>query len=336
MAVKFGLFLTNQHPTGSDMVAALDGQLELLHAARDQGWDSVWTGQHYLATMPHTQPLPFLARLAADAGEMSLGWGIQLVALLNPVAVAEEIASLDIICGGRLIYGAGLGYREVEYAAFGVPAGERVDRFERNLDIITRLWAGESVSVDLPWCRLDDVSLATLPVQRPRPPLWIAANNDKAVERAARLGDTWLINPHARFSTIRRQLELFHGQREATGKSTLRELPALKEIFCAETRKRAVRMARPYIDAKYQAYTDWGQDKALPGKESFEIPFEELEQDRFIIGSPDQCIEQLRPWRDELGVNHFVFRTHWSGIPIESSLHSIKMLTDHVLPALRA
>lgn len=335
MAVQIGLFLTNQQPPGRDMVQALDEQLTMLRAARDADWDSVWTGQHYLSTMAQTQPVPFLARLAAEAGDLSIGLGIQLIALPNPVEVAEEIASLDIVCRGRLIYGVGLGYRDVEYAAFGVPDGRRVERFERNLDIITRLWAGESVSVDLPWCKLDEVSLTALPVQRPRPPLWFAANNDKAIARAARLGDTWLINPHARVETIRRQIEMFHDVRAQAGKPPVDGLPALKEVFCAETREKAIELARPHLDAKYRVYAKWGQDKALPGKESFDIPFEELEQERFIIGSPDECLEQLLPWRDELGVDHFVLRTHWSGMPVESSLHSIKMLSEHVVPELR-
>lgn len=335
MTVKIGLFLTNQQPIGRDMVAALDEQLAMMRAARDAAWDTVWTGQHFLSTMSQTQPVPFLSRLAAESGDMSVGLGIQLIALLNPVSVAEEIASLDIVCRGKLIYGVGLGYRDVEYAAFGVPDGTRVKRFEANLDIITRLWAGESVSADLPWCQLDDVSLTTVPVQRPRPPLWFAANNDKAVARAARLGDTWMINPHARTETIGRQIELFHAERERSGQPPVTELPAAKEVFCAETREKAIEMARPYLDAKYQHYEKWGQAKALPGNETFDIPFEELEQDRFIIGTPDDCLAQLLPWRDELGVNHFIFRTYWSGMPVESGLHSMEMLTRHVLPVLR-
>lgn len=336
-STKVGLFLTNQQPLGRDMVQALDEQIAMLHAARDGGWDSVWTGQHYLpGAMSQLQPVPFLARLAAEAGQMTVGLGVQLLALQNPVAVAEEMASLDVITRGRFVYGVGLGYRDVEYDAFGVPDGTRLVRFERNLDIVTRLWAGEPVTVDLPWCRLDEAQLTLRPVQQPRPPLWFAANNDKAVRRAARLGDTWLINPHARTDTIRRQLELFGKEREDHGLPPVTELPAIKEVFCAESREQALEMAGPHLAEKYKAYAAWGQDKALPGNESFRVAFDELEESRFVLGSPDECLEQLLPWRDELGVNHFVVRTHWSGMPVEASLHSIRLLTDEVLPVLRS
>lgn len=336
-ATKVGLFLTSQQPIGRDPVSSLDEQVAMLRFARDNGWDSVWAGQHYLpGSMTMLQPVPFLARLAAEAGHLDLGVGVLLLALRNPVAVAEDIATLDIVCRGKFVFGVGLGYRDEEYEAFAVPAGERVRRFETNLDIVERLWAGEAVSVDLDWCRLREARLTTLPVQRPRPPLWIAANSDGGVARAARLGDTWFVSPHARFGTIERQLELHRAARSAARRPPVTTLPAMKEVFCARSREAALEMAMPFLHEKYRSYAVWGQDKVLPGRESFDVPFEELEPSRFVLGSPDDCIAALRPWRDALGVDHFLVRTHWSGMAIETSLHSMRMLTEHVLPELRA
>lgn len=229
----------------------------------------------------------------------------------------------------------GLGYRDVEFAALGVPTAGKAARFEANLDVIVRLLQGERVSSDLPWCVLDDAQLTTLPAQRPRPPLWIAANGDPAVERAGRLGDTWMINPHAKADTIVRQLELFHAARAAAGRGPVTTLPLMKEVFCAPTREEAIRTAAPFLGAKYEAYAKWGQDEALPGDETFALPFEELLADRFVLGTPDDCIAQLAPWRD-LGVDTFVIRSHWPGMPVEDARSSIRMLTTEVLPALRA
>lgn len=334
--VQIGLYLTNQHPSGADMVEALQGQIRLLHHARDQGWDSAWAGHHFLPTMPMTQPVPFLARLATEAGEMRVGLGILLLALANPVDVAETFASMDVVTGGRFTLGVGLGYRDVEYDAFGIPRNERVRRFEENLRLVEALWSGEPVSADLPWCRLDEAKLEILPVQRPRPPLWMAANNDGAVERAARLADTWIINPHATTATIARQLELFGRVREELGKPPLQELPALREVVCGPTRERALEMARPHLTAKYDAYRAWGQDDALPEDETFDLSFEQLVAGRFVIGTPDDCIRELLEWRDRLGVNHFVFRTFWSGMPLETALESMDLLSREVVPALRS
>jgi len=336
VTMRFGIFLTNQQLPGTDQVRALEEQLVLLRAARDAGWDSVFAGQHYLSEgVSHIQPLPYLARLAAEAGEMRVGVGILLLALHNPVEVAENYAALDVITGGRLIFGVGLGYREVEYDAFGVPSADKVRRFEANLDIVRRLWSGEAVDADLPWCRLRGATLNLLPVQRPGPPVWMAANSDGAVRRAARLTGTWMINPHATVDTIARQQDLFAQELAAHGRLMPSERPAMREMFCAEDRRTALERAMPYLSDKYQLYARWGQDKVMPGEESFDIPYQELAEQRFIVGSPDDCLRALQAWRDQVGVNHVIVRTQWPGMPVEHALRSVELLSREVLPALR-
>ncbi len=314
------------------MRAAVEDQLAMVRFVRDHGWDGIWSGQHFLTTgLSIIQPVPLLARLIPETGGMDLGIGILLLPLYSPVDVAETFASLDVLSGGRLIFGVGLGYRDEEYQAFGFGSKERVRRFEQNLDVVKRLWAGEEVSVDLPWCRLEGVKLTTLPLQQPSPPIWVAANNDVAVERAARLGDTWMMNPHADVTTLRRQIQLFEKTRQARAK----DLPLIREIFCAKDRATAWELAGPHLAYKYGTYSAWGQDKALPDKDSFTQPLEELAKERFIIGSPQDCLEQLRWWRDEIGVNYFVLRSHWAGMPLETALSSLELLSTEVMPVLR-
>jgi alkanesulfonate monooxygenase SsuD/methylene tetrahydromethanopterin reductase-like flavin-dependent oxidoreductase (luciferase family) len=335
--MKVGLFVTNQNTLDTDMVAALGEQIEMVRVARDRGWDSLFTGQHYLneGDNKQLQPVPFLARLAAEAGEMTLGLGILLLNLHNPVYTAETVASLDIIARGNFIFGVGLGYRDMEFDAFGVPKGERVKRFEEYLALVQRLWTEETVSYDGPGCRLDKVHMNIRPVQRPRPPIWMAANNDPAVKRAARLGDAWLINPHATIDTIRRQIAAYRAELKAAGKSAERELPMIKEVFCAKDRATALEMAGPYLLAKYRDYAKWGQDKVMPDNEDFSRSFDELIKGRFVLGSPEDCYAQLKPYWEEFGVNHIVMRTHWAGIPLSTSLASMRMISSELLPALR-
>jgi alkanesulfonate monooxygenase SsuD/methylene tetrahydromethanopterin reductase-like flavin-dependent oxidoreductase (luciferase family) len=124
--------------------------------------------------------------------------GVLLTTLHNPVEVAECIASLDAIWRGNFIFGVGLGYRDVEFDAFGVPRGQRVRRFEQCLEVVKRLWTEDNVSFENDVCKLNNVTMTCRPVQQPHPPIWFAANNDRAVRRAARLGDSWFVNPHTR------------------------------------------------------------------------------------------------------------------------------------------
>ena len=102
------------------------------------------------------------------------------------------------------------------------------------------------------------------PVQKPRPPIWIAANNDPAIKRAARLGDSWFINPHAAIDTIRRQMSVYRRELKEAGKSFPDELPIVKEVYCAKDRATALKMAGPYLEGKYKDYATWGQDKVMP------------------------------------------------------------------------
>jgi len=334
--MKVGIYLTNQHPPGTDMVSALEEQLVMVRVARDRGWDAVASGQHYLSEgMVQLQLVPFLSRLAAEAGGMMGIAGVLLLPLHHPVEVAEHIASLDIIWKGNFAFGVGLGYRDAEFDAFRIPRGQRIRRFEECLALVKRLWTEDAVTTDSDVCRLDKVTMTIRPVQRPHPPIWFAATTDQAVRRAAGLGDTWFISPHATWPTLTHQLSLYRNELSRLGRPFPRELPMFREIFCAKDRRTALEIAGPCLAEKYGAYTRWGQDGALPSQETFQRPFEELIKDRFVLGSPEDCYEQLRPCWEKLRVTSLVFRTHWSGLPVSAALQSMRLISDELLPALR-
>src|ERR1700730_11878512 len=242
------------------MVSALDDQFAMVRLARDRGWDSLFSGQHYLneGNNKQLQTVPFLARLAAEAGEMTIGLGILLLNLHNPVYTAETVATLDIIARGNFIFGVGLGYRDIEFDAFCVPKGERVKRLEEYLTLVQRLWTEDRVSYDGPGCRLDNVHMNIRPEQKPRPPIWLADDNHAAVTSTTPMAHTWMINPHATSDAIRRQMAIYRAELKSVGKSAPRELPVAKEVFCAKDRATALEMAGPYLLAKYRDYAKWG------------------------------------------------------------------------------
>lgn len=333
--MKFGLIISKQHPPGVSMVERFGEHIEQVRAARDAGFDLIVMGQHYLSTpFQEIQTLPSLARLAAEAGTMRVGATVLLLPLLNPVDVAEQVATLDVICEGRFIFGVGLGYRETEYEAFGVQGKERVPRFVESLQVIKRLWTEDEVTHHGRFFHLTQARMVLKPVQKPHPPIWFAANNDGAVERSARMADAWVINPHAKLAILQRQVALYRKALQEAGKSFPPELPIIKELYVAPDRRTAIQECRPFLDAKYKAYGSWGQDKALPQGDRFDVAFEELVQDRFIIGDPDDCIRDLRRYADALGVNCFILRIQWPGMEQAKVLRTIKLLAERVMPAL--
>jgi alkanesulfonate monooxygenase SsuD/methylene tetrahydromethanopterin reductase-like flavin-dependent oxidoreductase (luciferase family) len=334
--MKFGLIVSKQHPPGVSVVERFREHIEQVRTARDAGFDLIVMGQHYLSTpFQEMQTLPSLARLAAEAGTMHLGATVLLLPLLNPVDVAEQVATLDVICEGRFIFGVGLGYRDEEYEAFGVRREERVGRFVEGLQVIKRLWTEEEVTHHGRFFHLTRARMLLKPVQKPHPPLWFAANNNRAVERSARMADAWVINPHARLSILEHQMALYRKTLQEVGKPFPTELPMIKELYVAPDRKTALQECRPFLEAKYQAYAAWGQDKALPREDSFDLAFEELVQDRFIIGDPDDCARELRRYVEALGVNCFIFRIQWPGMEQAKVLRTIALLSAHVMPALQ-
>ena len=335
--MRFGLIVSKQHPRGVSMVERFREHIDQVRAARDAGFDLIVMGQHFLSTpFQELQTLPALARLAAEAGTMRIGATVLLLPLLNPVDVAEQVATMDVICEGRFIFGAGLGYRDQEYEAFGVQAKERVARFTESLDVIRRLWTEDEVTHHGRFYHLTGARMALRPVQKPHPPIWFAANNDAAVERSARLADAWVINPHAKLATLQAQLAVYRKALAAAGRPFPAELPIIKELYVAPDRRTALAECRPFLEAKYKAYGAWGQDKALPAGDHFDPEFDELVRDRFIIGDPEDAVRELRRHVDALGVTTFVFRVQWPGMEQATVLRTIRLLAERVLPALRA
>jgi probable F420-dependent oxidoreductase len=334
---QFGLAIRGQFRLEDDIRARFEEIVEQAKVAERLGFDSITKTSHY-STHPWQsfQQFPVLARLSAETTRLRLNAGIVLLSLHKPLDIAEQMATMDIMSNGRMIFGAALGYREVEFKAFGTTTKERARRFEDNLIAIRRLWTEETVSMTGSHFELDNASCCPAPLQKPHPPIWIGANADAALKRAARLGDCWYINPHNRIDTIARQLDLYRRALDEYGKPFPDELPMRREVFVAETRADAIRIAAPFLKDKYDAYTEWGQQKAMPrGDDDLSMAFDELAGNRFIIGSPDDVTEQIASLNRTLGVNHLIMSIQWSDMPQARVLETMQLLSERVFPQVR-
>jgi alkanesulfonate monooxygenase SsuD/methylene tetrahydromethanopterin reductase-like flavin-dependent oxidoreductase (luciferase family) len=330
-----GLFLGTQHPEGADVGRAFDDHLVQTRAARDVGFSALWLAQHYL-TYPDQflQTTPLLARLAAEAGEMKIGTNILILPLHNVVDVAEQYATLDVICGGRLIMGVGLGYREVEYQNFGVDKRTRGQLFAEQIDALKLLWETDHASFSGQHVNFQDISIRPRPLQRPRPPIWIGAAADPAVKRAALMGDAWIATSVTTYSAIKEQLGFYHRCREEVGLPRNSQFAKCVELYVAETREKAMEEGGAYIAEKYRAYFSWGMGDNVPGESGKALSLEELARDRFVIGTPEDCIEACRAHRDELGCSHLIVRMNFPGMPQRNVINAIELFGREVLPHL--
>jgi len=335
--LRFGLRLSVQCTMGESLQDHFAGILRQVELARELGFDLVSAGQHYLtAPFQAMQLVPALARISAVSGDMAVASAVVLLPLHNPVDMAEQVATLDILTGGRFVFGVALGYREVEYRSFGLEKKVLVGRFEESLAVMKRLWTEEVVTHEGKHFMVAGGSMAIRPLQKPHPPIWIGGNTEAAVARAARMGHPWLANPHAHIDNLQRQIRLYRKvQAETEGVIQVKDFPIMLEMFVAESRQRAMEIAGPHLESKYRAYSEWGQDKVMPWEKRFTAGINELAPGRYILGDPDECIRQIKVYRDRLGINFMVMRVQWPGMSNDEAMEAINLLGRHVIPAFK-
>src|SRR5258706_7822872 len=189
--MRIGFHLTPfWSPTDRPPARIIDEAIEVVAAASRMGFEWVSIGQHWLSH-PTVWPQPFamLARLAPETGAMRLKTSVLLLPILNPVEVAESVATLDHISHGRLDVGVAIGYRELELDVVGLARADRVPKLEESLDLMKRLWRGEEVTFKGRYTRVAGGRPGLTPYQQPHPPLEMGAQSEGAARRGAPLPD---------------------------------------------------------------------------------------------------------------------------------------------------
>jgi alkanesulfonate monooxygenase SsuD/methylene tetrahydromethanopterin reductase-like flavin-dependent oxidoreductase (luciferase family) len=188
--MRYGIVTANLGDYADPRVA-----VRLAHAAETAGWEAffVWDHLGFVRSVPSGDPFVILSAVAASTTRLALGTAITPLARRRPQIVANALASLDLLSGGRAIFGAGLGGVPMEFTAFGDPgdAKQRAAMLDEGLTILDGLWSGETVTHHGQHYSVEEVSLAPLPLQRPRIPIWIGGEGAPALRRAARW-DGWL------------------------------------------------------------------------------------------------------------------------------------------------
>lgn len=200
--MRYGVILTG--------VGAMADPVRLVGAARkaDQlGFHSLWLYEHiafptrvseaygklpFTAETAFLEPITTLSYLAAETRRIRLGTGILLLALRHPLHVAKAVATLDVLSKGRAILGVGLGWLAEEFVAFGVPFRERVGRVRESVESLRKIWSDGRIEHKGRYFSFPEVTSLPMPVQRGGPPIWFGGTVDRALHRAAELGDGWL------------------------------------------------------------------------------------------------------------------------------------------------
>ena len=332
--MRFGILLTSVHDASVDPRQQVREHEELVRTAEELRFDLMVCGQHFLGSeLRYYQPLPWLTHLAAVAPAMRVATGIILLSVVNPVDVAEQMATLDVLSDGRAVFGAGLGYSAHEFDAFGVQPGTRVARFEESLRIVRALWSGDEVTIEGRFHTVRGARPSVLPVQSGGPPVWIGGQASGAVRRAARLGDAWYAPPFPTHTELVELRRLFLDTRAAAGLRLDGAFPLRRELLIASSKEAGFDAALVRYRARYEVYRKWGlsgENTPMPSGEELRADIE----DRFILGTPTECADALGALEADLGMTDFVFKPHWPGLSHLEAMHQLEVFGTDVMPKL--
>ena len=280
MTMRFGAQLGGIHPP--------EQQFELARRVEQLGYESVWTGDHVSFHNPLYESLTLLATYASITRRVRLGTAVYLLALRPPAIAAKITSTLDVLSGGRLIFGVGVGGENPkEFELCGVPHGERGARVSEAIEAVRTLWRDTPATFEGRFSRFEAVSIDPKPVQRPGPPIWIGGRSDAALARAGRQGDGWVsyvVQPERYAQSLEK---IRNAAQQANRK--LEHFAAAHLAF--------ITVGRDYETAK----AEWV--KFLTKR--YAQDFEPLAKKYGVIGTPAQCAEQMQAFV-EAGCRYFV------------------------------
>lgn len=332
------LFVSPEHRQDEDFTRRFAEHAEQVRAARAAGFDGVAIGNHLsYSSSAWFPPMETLMRLAAEADGMTLATCMLVLPMYHPLHVAQQAALLDIVTGGRFTLGVAQGWQEEEFRVLGIDFRERLGRFRESVSLMQRLWTGEAVDFAGKYFTADKLTLSLKPVRKPRPPMWYGGSVAKAVERAAHLadtslGDSWVASSHLTEAVITEQAGVFRKTLAALGKPMPREFPLLRNLVVAPDRATALREAGPFIADSYRIFGQWGLFTNVVGSGKQQLDFEELIAGRVIIGSPEECAEELVRLARTTGFTRLIARIQWHGMDQRITLRTIDLLASKVKP----
>jgi alkanesulfonate monooxygenase SsuD/methylene tetrahydromethanopterin reductase-like flavin-dependent oxidoreductase (luciferase family) len=330
--MKYGILLTSIHDATVPPAQQVREHEELVSTAERFGFELMVSGQHFLgAELRYYQPVPWLTHMGQVAPTMKTATGIVLLAMANPVDMAEQMATLDVLTGGRAIFGVGLGYSPHEFDAFGIGKGERVPRFEQTLELIKKLWSGDEVTFEGRFNSVKGARPSVLPVQEGGIPVWIGGQAAAAVERAARMGDAWYTPPFPTHTELADLRARYLRVREELGLSIKTDFPVRRELLIASSKSEGMEAALERYRARYETYRKWGLTGENTPMDSANTMRTDIEE-RFILGTPEECAADLRRLEVDLGMTHFVYKPHWVGHSHAEAMAQLEIFGNEVIP----
>jgi probable F420-dependent oxidoreductase len=340
MEIGFGLVTCQRYPGDARSDVHLYREaLELAEEAEGHGYDSIWLSEHHFlddAYMPSL--LPVCAAMAARTSRIEIGTGLLLAPLYDPLHLAEDAATVDLVSGGRLLLGLGQGWRAEEFDALGIPLAGRHRRFEDTVAVLRQAWSDGLVTGG------DIVSYPGVPVTpkpaRPGgPPIWIGARAEKAVRRAGRIADGFMATA-VTVETYKRQAGWLRDELARRGAAEGSFTFCLYLPTFAWHGSDAWERVREHAHYSSWKYEDMENARARTGPPPAPPPLtaarEAALRAAILVGPAQEIVERIRAYEEAAGGDfHFIARSYWPGIDPGVQRETMAVFAEDVMPALR-
>ena len=342
MKLGFGLITCQRYPGDPRSDAELYSEaLDLAVLAERVGFDSVWVSEHHFVDDAYLPSLlPVCAAMAARTEHIEVGTALLLAPLYEPLRLAEDAAVVDLISGGRLVLGLGLGWRGEEFEGLRVPLGERVARLEDTVLVLRQAWAGELVKGGTR-LRYAGVPVTPAPARPGGPPLWIGGLSEPAIRRAGRIGDGFMatdVTPASLAEQVRwAREERTRAGEDPDGLSIGLHLSTFPFVGDADEAWERVGAYHHYVAWKYE---DMEGARSRTGPATAPPPLSD-EQERglregIVLGPPEQVAERIRALADAAGGDlHYIARLYWPGMDPGLQRETVRLFGEAVAPLLR-
>jgi len=304
--------------------------LERFSIMDQTGYDAVWLAEHHFSSFSVCPSVHMMGTMAAARTKrLRIGTAVSLAPFYNPLRLAEEVALLDVLSGGRVNWGAGRGFERSEFAAFGIPGEESAPRFHETVDIVLKAWTNQRLSYQGKFYQYENVEVLPKPFQTPHPPVWMAASSMTAIDWAAGQGHSILMDPHSSRADLIRKRRHYAAKMAAAGFSDAgRDIPMSRLVAVDETAEKARAVARRVAEWTIASYV--GPKHANVRQEARDFggkdPVEFYLDDVMIHGTAESVADQILAFGEQIGM------TYLMAAPMSG--RSFRLLTDQVLPRI--
>ncbi|HEX3037149.1 MAG TPA: LLM class flavin-dependent oxidoreductase [Thermodesulfobacteriota bacterium] len=310
--------------------------LEQIAWAEQIGFDDVWLSEHHFLEDGYSPSLlPIASAIAARTKKIRIATGIALLPFYNPIRLAEDGATVDVISSGRFELGVAVGYRVDEFEGFAIPIREKGGRTDEALEIITRLWDGETLTFKGKYFELNNVKISPEPIQKPRPPIWIGGFVPASVRRTVKYGDGF-VGGGGPIEGIYKQ---YVDELKKAGKPTdsLRIADGIPWLIVSDDPEKTWNEAADHVIYQVNRYEEWFRKAGLSADVYEHITDREQlrKSGRLNVVDVDTCIKMIENHLKKAPLTHFLSFTIPPGLPAKWAEPHLELFAAKVIPAFR-